>query len=296
MPGEATYQDPANREDLLDLITNLDFNETQLFNGLGTAVATATTHEWMTDTLKTPGLNKEVEGADATYPNRTRPVRLNNVTQIVEIGYQVTDTERAVNTAGFNDRYTYEAEKAMKEFKQDCEFSLIRGTKAVGDASTAREMDGVKSWLNNTRDGGAAALTETLLNDDLQSVWEDGTEVNSIYAHMSIKRLISGFTAGNTKNVQADDKRLVNAVDVYVADSAPMVKLFAHRYVTVSGDTNYDIVGLNDDFFRIAWLRKPFTRELAKTGDATKGQVIGELTLECLHQDAGFLTTNTTLS
>jgi hypothetical protein len=67
--------------------------------------------------------------------------------------------------------------------------------------------------------------------------------------------------------------------------------LFAHRYVTVSGDTNYDMVGLDESKWRIAYLRKPFTRELSKTGDATKGEVVGELTLECLHKDAGFYTT-----
>ena len=72
------------------------------------------------------------------------------------------------------------------------------------------------------------------------------------------------------------------------ADAARLVKLFAHRYVYVSGDTNYDLVGLNEDLFKIAYLRKPFTRELAKAGDADKGEVVTELTLENLHYNAGF--------
>ena len=72
------------------------------------------------------------------------------------------------------------------------------------------------------------------------------------------------------------------------ADAAKLVKLFAHRYVTVSGDTNYDLVGLNEDLFKIAYLRKPFTQELAKTGDADKGEVLCEMTLENLHYNAGF--------
>ena len=42
-----TYDDKANREDLLDLITNLDFKETQLFSGLGTSTASAIQHEWL---------------------------------------------------------------------------------------------------------------------------------------------------------------------------------------------------------------------------------------------------------
>jgi hypothetical protein len=88
--------------------------------------------------------------------------------------------------------------------------------------------------------------------------------------------------------VETTDKRLVNSVDVYQGDAASNVKLFAHRYVTVAGDTNYDIVGINEDMFKTAYLRKPFTRELAKTGDSSKAEIVTELTLENLHYHAGF--------
>ena len=78
---------------------------------------------------------------------------------------------------------------------------------------------------------------------------------------------------------------------MYQADAASMVKLFAHRYVSVStpdSDTNYDVVGINEDFFKVAYLRKPVVEQMAKTGDSTDGQVVVEATLECQHYDAGF--------
>lgn len=289
---EFTYEDKAIREDLLDLITNLDYKEYQLVSGLSTATAKSITHEWLTDTLKTVASNAQVEGADPSFAARTRPVRYNNHTQIVSIPYQVSDTERNVDQAGFNDRFAYEATKAMKEWKQDTEFALMRSSIACGNSSTARAMQGIKSWMtsNNYTAQSGTSLTETMLNDYFQSVWDDGTEVNAIYAPMYLKRKISAFTGGATKNVEVTDRRLVNAVDVYQADAASNVKLFAHRYVTVSGDTNYDLVGLDEDKWRIAYLRNPKTQDIAKTGDSTKAQIIGELTLECLHKDAGFHT------
>lgn len=285
-----TYDDNSRREDLLDIITNLDFKETQLISGLGTAKADNIIHQWLTDTLKSVGFNNYVEGADASYPDRTDPARLTNYCQIVRVGFDVSDTERSQNNAGFNDRFAYETEKALKEWKQDAEFSLIRATIVCGSGSAARQMQGIKTWFtaHNITSQSGVSLSEALLNNYLQDVWDDGTQVNAIYAPMYIKRKISAFTAGATKNVETTDRRLVNAVDIYQSDAASNVKLFAHRYVTVSGDTNYDIIGLNEDMFRVAYLRKPFVRELAKTGDSTKGEVVGELTLECLHQDAGF--------
>lgn len=278
------------REDLLDVLTNLSPTETQLITGLGTSTASATQHEWLMDTLSSVKDNNYVEGADASFNNITNPSRLINYTQIMRQGFKVSDTERAVNTAGFSDRYDYEGIKALKMLKNDMEYAVLRGTiQSIVGGTTAGKMQGIKSWLSIVTSQSGVSLSETILNDYLQNVWNLGTEVNAVYVPMTLKRRISGFTAGATKNVNLTDRRLVNAVDVYEADAARMVKLFAHRYVTVSGDTHNDIVGINEDLFRVAYLRKPFKREIPRTGDAAKGEVLTEATLECLHQYGGFL-------
>lgn len=284
-----TYDDGAMREDLLSVLTNLSPTETQLVSGLGTSTAKQILHEWLYDTLGTVKTNAYVEGVDASYPATTDPTRLFNYTQIFRESYLVSDTLRDVDTAAFNDRYAYESTKALKELKNDMEYALMRGSLACGTGSAARQLQGIKNWLSITTSQSGVSLTEAILNDYFQLVWEAGTECNAVYGGMYIKRKISGFTAGATKNVETTDRRLVNAVDIYEADAARMVKLFAHRYVTVSGDTNYDVVAINEDLFKVAYLRKPFQRELAKTGDATKGEVVTEATLECLHFDGGIL-------
>jgi hypothetical protein len=282
------YDDGALREDLLNVLTNLSPKQTQLVTGLGTAKADSIRHEWLIDTLGTVKANAYVEGVDASYSTATNPTRLYNYTQIFREGYDVTDTERAVNTAAFNDRFAYEATKAMTEIKNDMEYAIMRGSLASGTGSAARYMRGIKMSVSLVTSQSGVSLSEAILNDYFQNVWDNtSSEVNAVFGSMYIKRKISGFTAGTTKNLDANDKRLVNAVDVYQGDAATNVKLFAHRYVTVTNDTNYDVVAINEDMFKIAYLRKPFTRELAKTGDSTKGEVVTELTLENLHYNAG---------
>jgi len=288
-----TYDDAARREDLLDIITNIDPQETQLLSGLGTSQAKDIIHQWLADTLKTTAQNAYVEGVDASYPDRTDPSRLINYTNIIRVGYSVSDSERAANQAGFNDRFAYESQKALKEWKNDAEYALMRSSLVCGSGSGPRRLKGVKAWLSQTASlytvASGVSLSELLLNDRFQDVWNQGPEVNALYVPMYMKRKISGFTAGATKNVEATDRRLVNSVDVYQADAAKMVKLFAHRYVTVSGDLNYDIVGIDESKFKVAYLRKPITRGLAKTGDSEQGEVVGEMTMECLAPKAGFL-------
>jgi hypothetical protein len=285
-----TYDDGALREDLLDVITQLSPSETQLVSGLGTTSASSIRHEWLEDSLTAAAHSAAVEGADFAISTLTNPSRKANYTQIFRTGFQVTDTERATNNAGFSDRYAYESTKALKILKNNMEFALVRGSLATGTGSAARQLAGIKNWLSVVTNQSGTSLSEAILNDRLQSVWNQGTEVNAIYCGMNLKRRIASFVGNATqKNVSVDDKRLINSVDVYSADSAKMVKLFPHRYVTISGDTNLDIVGINENFLKVAYLRKPFTREIAKTGDATKGEVVAEATLEVRNGFAGFL-------
>lgn len=289
-PLSFTYDDGAMREDLLNVLTNLSPKNTQLVSGLGNSAAESIRHEWLIKTLGTVKTNAYVEGVDASYANTTDPTRIVNYCQIFREAYQVTDSERAVNTAAFNDRFALEASDALAELKNDMELAILRGSMASGTGSAARQLRGIKNSLSLVTSQSGVSLTESILNDYFQLVWDNtSTEVNEVYGSMYIKRKISGFTAGATKNVETTDRRLVNSVDVYQGDAASNVKLFAHRYATIAGDTNYDVVGINADMFKVAYFRKPFTRELAKTGDSTKGEVVTEATLENKHYNAGFL-------
>ena len=284
-----TYDDKAMREDLLDVLTNIDPTETQLVSGLGKSSAKQIRHEWVIDTLTAVKDNAQIEGAAITYHNPTNPARIANYTQIIKQGFKVSDTERAVDTAGFNDRYNYEKMKALRMLKNDMEYALMRGSLATGDASAgARQMRGIKRSLSLVTSQSGVSLTELILNDYLENVWAEGTEVNAIYAPMYHKRKISAFTANSTLNLDAKDRRLVNAIDVYEADAATLVKLFAHRYVRISTDDNYDLVGIDEDLFKIAYLRTPEIKETVDGGDYTGGNFIVECTLEGRHYDGGF--------
>jgi hypothetical protein len=279
----------ALREDLLDLLTNLSPREFQLSSGLGTSTAKSIRHEWLIDTLTAVKDNAQLEGAGITYHNVTNPSRLANYTQIFKQGFKVSDTERAVDEAGFPDRYNYEKTKALAMIKNDMEYALMRGSMVSGSGSGARKLCGVKASLSLITAQSGTSMTEAMLNSYLQLVWDNtNVEVDAIYCDMYMKRKISGFTAGLTKNIAADDKRLINSINVYEADAAKLVKIFAHRYVTVAADTNHDLLGINEDKFKVAYLRKPEVKEADGTGDDfSGGNIVTELTLETAHYNAG---------
>lgn len=277
--------DPSVREDLLNIITNISPKETQLMSGLGTTSAAGVDHQWLEDTLESVKINSRVEGADSSFTvgNTTRS---RNFCQIIAQGYMVSDTLKAENTAGYADALAYQASKAMAIWKNDAEYSVLLGSITTGaTGATARLMKGIANWVvaTNTCLVSGISLSENIMVDYLQRVWNMGGQVDEIFVGTTLKRRIDGFTAGTTKNMNQDDKRLVNAIDVYESSFAPVVKIFLHRYVDNHASLltgQKAILGIQNEHNKIAYLRKPQMREISRTGDAVKGEVIGELTTE----------------
>lgn len=285
--------DASVKESVLDMITNISPTENYFLSNLQRASGNDEFHLVPRDTLRTPSLVASVEGADPTYDGND-PTTLLNMMHIISVGFNVTDSEAAVARYGSpEDRIAYETDKALKDWGDFAEFALVRSTIITGTGSAARQMRGLKSSLSLVTAQSGISFSETILNNYLQNVWTQGANVDLVAAPMTIKRRISGFNGnGATKFYNQDDKRLVTPIEIYESDaSGKPIKLIAHRYITVSGDTNNDVIGIETDHFATAWLREPKVRPLAKTGDAENRQVIGEFTLEARNQYAGFLGT-----
>lgn len=295
-----TYPDVARRESLLDVMNMLEPTDTQLLSGLMQGPANNTLHEWTIDTLEAVGDNAQPEGGDAPADASNDPIRPQNVTQIFAKTAKVTGSENADNLKRVGGkRMSRELVKKMKALKNDIEYALVRGTIASGVASnsaaSARRLKGVKQWITSvTSNYSGTTLTETILNDAFQAVWSNGAESDSVYTSMKGKRKISSFggPTGLQRTISLDDRRLTNAIDVYSSDAAKLVKLFPHRHVTVSGDyvttatPGYDLLALDEDYFGTAWYRRPFTQDLAITGDYTAKEIVTEVTLESRQQAA----------
>lgn len=283
--------DSSVKESVLDMITNISPTENYFLSNLQRASGNDEYHLVPRDTLRTATVGGAVEGADPTYDGND-PTTLLNMMQIVSVGFNVTDSEAAVARYGSpEDRIAYETDKALKDWANKAEINLLRATIVTGNNSTARQMRGLKSSVSIVTVHSGVSLSETHINDSLQAVWNQGANIDLIAAPMTLKRRISGFTGnGGTKFYNQEDKRLVTPVEIYESDASDKpIKLIAHRYVTVSGDTDFDVLGVEMDHFATAWLREPKVRSLAKTGDAENRQVVGEFTLEARNQYAGFL-------
>ena len=284
----ASFNTPTNREDLIDIITNISPTDTPFLSSLGKVKATAAYHEWSTDSLATATANAKREGADYTYTLKTTPARTGNYVQIFQNLAEVSDLERALNPAGIDDMFAYQMAKCLKEQARDMERALIgTGTGASGASGTgaARELKGALAWLSTNTATGATTGTgtdspESLYNTNLQAIWAAGGDPQVTYVDGTEKRRISAFTASSTKNTMNTAKELVNAVDVYDSDFG-RVKIVPNRYMTA-----LKTFTVQPDLWKLAVAVPTHKVEAAKTSSSTKGVVETVVTLES-RQEAG---------
>ena len=283
-----TFYDTSRREDLLDIIADVTPDDTPLVTMLKTSTAKDTVHQWTEDYITPPtSVTASAEGAAATYTALTQPSRIVNLTSILTETFRVSGTERATNPAGGQDPLDYQAGKALRNWKMKEEYQIVNGSLTSGVSGTGAVMAGLKSVITTlaTSRNSGTSLSETEFQDMHQASWENGGTDNAfdlVLVPFGLKRKIDGFTAGATKYVDQSDKKLTQPVAIYET-SAGVARIMQHRYVPSSATTpGPRFLGIKEDLYRIAYLRRPFKEMLAKDGDRENGQIVGEFTLEYL--------------
>ena len=295
----SSYDAIGNREDLSDVIYNISPTETPFMSSIARGTADATLHEWQTDALAAAAQNAVIEGDDATTDASTATTRLGNYTQISDKVPRVTGTQNAVRKAGRKDELAYQIAKKSKELKRDMETDLCSNTARVaGNDTTARVSAGLTSWIatNQSVGSGGSAPTgdgtdtrtngtqrtfnEAQLKTVLQACWDQGGDPDTIMVGSFNKQKMSTFTGNATRYKDADDQRLVAAIDVYVSDFGTLT-VVPNRFQPARS-----AFVLQTDMWAVAYLRPFFMQQLAKTGDTERRQLLVEYCLESRQEAA----------
>jgi hypothetical protein len=301
-----SYQSIGNREDLSDVIYNISPTETPFLNSVGKTKATAVYHEWQTDSLAAVNVsNAVVEGATASDATLSPSVRVGNRTQISQKTIKISGTLDSINKAGRRSEKAYQLAKASSEIKRDMEAILLSNqVAAAGNASTARVLGGLQTWLNSNTSNGVSgtagslgttarvtgtdrAFTSTLLNTVIQSAYTNGGNPSILMVTPAQKVVASTFAgiATRYKDVPANSQAaIIGAADVYVSDFGT-ISIVPNRFIpnTDADDTAFL---LDPEMAAVAYLRPFQTNELAKTGDAEVTQLLVEYTLEVKNEAA----------
>lgn len=288
MPGSITYTDPSRMEDVLDIIVNVSPNETPLGTMLGKTTANQTLHEWLEYySGRATSASAIYEGQSTTFVDMTETVRQNNVSVIIQKPIKVSDTQRAVKHAGLDDLFVTQTAWEMANWKKAQEWALVNGVKASGNSGVARAMAGlinVITTIATQYNSGSSFGRNDFLELQRLSYSQGGSDnvFDMVLVPARLKRRISTFANDDAGNefYSIEDKRLTKAVSVIEGDFG-IVRIFPHLDVPSAAATEH-FLGIREDKYKVAYLRKPVVERLAKVGDSTDGRIVGELTLEYL--------------
>jgi hypothetical protein len=191
------------------------------------------------------------------------------------------------------------------ELKRDIEFVLCSNQAPVtGNSTTAPQLRPLLSWYATNVSGGTSAangssstartdgtqrtFTEALMTGQMQNAWVAGGKPSVALCGPKQRAVISTFSGGATKFYSVEDKKLTATVTVYDGDFGTL-KIVPSRFTRgAASSTDREVHLLDPSLIAVAYLpgRKFKSIDVAITGDAMKGAVLSEYTLE-IRNEAG---------
>jgi hypothetical protein len=290
---------PNVREDLADIVYQIDTDKTPFVSALTRKGANQTLTEWILQEMNPPANVPQPEGFTAAISPAKVPLRLNNVCQILARTVGVSDTLRVVDQVG-EEEYMRQLMLRGREIKRDLELTLTGASiKTVADP---RALSGFQTWcaMGDVGAGGTVPvgdgsnahtagtlrdLTLDMIENGMQNAWQAGGSPSMALMSGNIKRWFSNMAQGGTgspivaQNVvmrtESAPVTIMGAVGVFQTDFGDL-QIVPDRWIPPH------VVELIDlDFVELAILpgRDMVEEQYAKTGDNTQGGMVWEGTL-----------------
>ena len=327
MPSTVGTLFPATgtREDLLDIISVVDAKNTPVSSSIakvGADLSNPGLYSYQAQSYNAPSFDGIVDNADVESfddPTKNR-VLLSARSQKFRRTIRVSDFSQLADVAGVGKRKEMAKGTAMAitELKRDVEAAICSDNDSQeGSGSTPYKTRGLGKWIaahtgtgdlpvpasqatpsSSIDNTATASLTETKLQDVLQSIYEETGTTDRLVAVVgpTLKKAITNFTrftVNATSNVfnlrqttqNADGGRLVSNVSFYEGDFST-VEIVPSLLLAANASTDAEKFArgyiLQSDHLMLRYGRRPAFRELEDAGGGPRGLVDCIVSLACL--------------
>lgn len=298
--------DNIMREDLSDFVYNISPTDCPILQAAEWTTAYSTIHDWVEDTLASPAINAQAEGAALGTPDNVGGgTRLSNYCQISSKTYGVSGTVEVVSKVGRESELAFGRAKSMRELKNDIDLSISQQTvKVAGSTGVARASAGLQSWVRNAdrgtggadpgsfdgtaadTDGTGRAFTETILNNVVEECWDNGGRPSLLVLGGNGRKAFRTFdgvgnTAANTATRSDRSERTIyGTADVYITSFGIELRAVNSRHLRSVTNVAKDGWLIDPEHLKVPFLRPFQIIEFGKTGDSMEERVLAEWTLE----------------
>jgi len=291
----------GNREKLSDVVSRITPEDTPIYSMISKESIDGIHPEWETETLDTPAENAKEEGEEFTFNSITPPTRVGNYTQIFRKDWILSRTQESVDDAGRIQKMKHQKLVKGIALRKDVEYSIVANTASV--AGTTRYSGSLPSWLttNVSRNSGSnggfnsgtgltvaegtgnlRAWSKSLTDTVMQTAYTNGANVKHLVVSPYNKTVFATFMSDS--NVASfryaagtDGKNtIVATADVYLGPHGEVL-IHSNRVMSTAAATARRVFLIDTDMLSWIWLDpiKSVT-DIAKTGDAEKGVILGE--------------------
>jgi Family of unknown function (DUF5309) len=294
------YMEPTAvgvKEDLRDIVFRIDPDETPVASTISNVNSQQVLHEWVVQELSPAQDNAQPEGFTAVAQAVQKPVRLNNVCQIMARTVGVSNTTRAADFVGGQDEYNRQVVLKGMEVRRDLELAIT--SPLIRTITDPRHMSGLPCYCaNGSRGAGAGVmpvgdgsnagtagtardLTLAMVDAAVQQIWNAGGKPSLAVMSGNVKNYFSTLVTAVAAPITMDniyntspraEITAVGAVDVYRNNFGTM-NLAPDRFCPA-----HQILILTPDSLELSPLSgRDFVQEdYARTGDNQQGGVVWE--------------------
>lgn len=315
------------REDVMNRIWDISRIPLPFQDSIGSDSCVNPNPTWLTDSLGAPDpTNAVVDGSDAGVDESTTGARVGNHCQESTKVFRVSQRAQNVDQIGSSNSLAYQLMKGQQRLRRDTESILLLNQASQADNGVALPglLGGFPAWLTTNANGGAGwaaggynpatglvdaftpgverGLTETMVRDMAQAVWEEGGDPSVM---MSVAGVIRGlseymFTSSarvatfrrETKGV-TDAAEALGSVNVFITDFDVTLAMRANRlqqqYDDATPVTPVSVASVliyDPSYVMQCYLQGYRTEDIAKTGLADNRQISVDQTLKVLNETA----------
>ena len=293
--GLLTYGDVSRKEDVvLNAVELLTATENSVLTKLGKTNAIDTVHSFLVDTLTAAASKAVAMNTDFSLSAQTTPTRLTNLVEEIAEAIQVSRPQEKVAHYQGSNMTEYQTTKALKNWGNAAEFDLVRSTLVSGLSGTVAKMNGVIAAIskstNTTVHTSGTVFSASILDGIMADNWNNsnGDVATDVFVGGIMRRVMDNFVQKSNVVTGGSQSTIVRTVTSYET-SMGTIMITKHRYVDIAGtDATCRELGVRPEKLKIAYLDKPYIKDLAEGGAYTKKAVYGSMSLEVRNQDSNF--------
>jgi len=312
------------REEVMDQLFDISRIPLPFTDSISSDTTSNSYTEWVVDSLEDPDPTAAdaalIDGQDLSQNDTAVGVRVGNRCQIS--GREVQVSTRADNSDSIANqgKLSFQVMRRQQDLRRQREAILLSNQASVADNgnNTPGKLGGFPAWLETNFFGGltsaaggfdtstknvdaftegtARGLTETLVRDAAQAVYEQGGNPSIFMSSPGVIRGLSSWMFDSSARIATLQRQTsagspgyaVGAVNVFLTDFGVTLEMTSNRLQPLQGaaDDVYCAFVYDPEYVRQSFLRGYRVEPLAKTGLSEKRMMTVDGTLKVLNEKA----------